>query len=143
MIPKILSVDDSRTTRLLLARLFRPFLCEWFEAADGEEGLARALETRPDLIILDYNMPILDGLGMLHRMREIAELRRTPVMMLTAEAGLATLAPLARLGVRDYLTKPFRDEDLLGRASRIIPLTPRPSGTTGTPDPSPPTAPRP
>lgn len=129
MIPKILSVDDSRTTRLLLARLFRPYLCEWFEAADGEEGLARALEVRPDLIILDYNMPILDGLGMLHRMREIPELRRTPVMMLTAEAGLATLAPLARLGVRDYLTKPFRDEDLLARASRIVPLDPRPPET--------------
>ena len=53
MIPKILSVDDSRTTRLLLARLFRPFLCEWFEAADGEEGLVRAMEARPHLIILD------------------------------------------------------------------------------------------
>ena len=125
MIPRILSIDDSRTIRLLLARLFRPFACEWREAANGEEGLAVATKEKPDLIILDHNMPVMDGVTMLRKMREEPELKRTPVIMLTAESGPNNLATVARLGVRDYVTKPFREEELLAKAGRIIPLIPR------------------
>jgi two-component system cell cycle response regulator len=125
MTPKILSIDDSKTIRLLLARLFRPFACEWMEAANGEEGLAVATRENPDLIILDYNMPAMDGITMLGKLREHATLKRTPVIMLTADSGLQSLATVARLGVRDYVTKPFREEELLAKAGRIIPLTPR------------------
>ena len=125
MIPRILSIDDSRTIRLLLARLFRPFACEWREASNGEEGLAAATREKPNLIILDYNMPVMDGVTMLRKMREDPELKRTPVIMLTAEAGPDNLATVARLGVRDYVIKPFREEELLAKAGRIIPLIPR------------------
>ena len=125
MTPKILSIDDSKTIRLLLARLFRPFACELLEAANGEEGLAVATREKPDLIILDYNMPVMDGLAMLRKLREDATLKRTPVIMLTADSGLQSLATVARLGVRDYVTKPFREEELLVKAGRIIPLVPR------------------
>jgi len=125
MTPKILSIDDSKTIRLLLARLFRPFVCEWCEAANGEEGLAVATREQPDLIILDYNMPVMDGITMLRKLREDAALKRTPVIMLTAESGLECLATVARLGVRDYVTKPFREEELLGKVGRIIPLISR------------------
>jgi two-component system cell cycle response regulator len=127
MTPTILSVDDSRTIRLLLARLFRPFACELCEAANGEEGLAMAARKRPDLIILDHNMPVMDGLTMLRRLREDPGLKRTPVIMLTAESGCENIAIVARLGVRDYITKPFREEQLLAKAGRIIPLLPRPA----------------
>ena len=125
MTPRILSIDDSKTIRLLLARLFRPFACELMEAANGEEGLAVATRENPDLIILDYNMPVMDGITMLRKLREHATLKRTPVIMLTADSGLQNLATVARLGVRDYLTKPFREEELLAKAGRIIPLIPR------------------
>ena len=125
MTPKILSIDDSKTIRLVLARLFRPFACEWREAANGEEGLAAATQEHPDLIILDYNMPVMDGVTMLRKLREDPELKRTPVIMLTAESGPESLATVARLGVRDYVTKPFREEELLAKAGRIIPLVPR------------------
>jgi two-component system, cell cycle response regulator len=125
MTPKILSVDDSRTVRLALARLFRPFACEWREATNGEEGLALATQEKPDLIILDCNMPVMDGVAMLRKVREHAELKRTPVIMLSAESGLENLATVARLGVRDYVTKPFREEELLAKVGRIISLMPR------------------
>jgi two-component system, cell cycle response regulator len=125
MTPRILSIDDSKTIRLLLARLFRPFACELMEAANGEEGLAAASREHPDLIILDYNMPVMDGIAMLRKMREDPGLKRTPVIMLTADSGLQSLATVARLGVRDYVTKPFREEELLGKVGRIIPLIPR------------------
>jgi two-component system cell cycle response regulator len=126
MTPTILSVDDSKTIRMVLARLFRPFVCELIEAANGVEGLAVAAQKRPDLIILDYNMPVMDGLTMLRRLREDAALKRTPVIMLTAESGCENIATVARLGVRDYLTKPFREDQLLAKAGRLIPLVPRP-----------------
>ena len=125
MMPTILSVDDSRTIRLVLARLFGPFACELCEAANGEEGLAVAAQKRPDLIILDYNMPVMDGITMLRKLREDAVLKRTPVIMLTAESGCENIATVARLGVRDYLTKPFREGELLAKAGRIISLVPR------------------
>lgn len=124
MKPKILSVDDSQTIRLHLARLFRPFACEWREAANGEEGLAFAIAEMPDLILLDHNMPVMDGITMLRELRELAPLKRTPVIMLTAESSPQSLATAARLGVRDYVIKPFRDEELLAKAGRIIPLIP-------------------
>ena len=134
MSPKILSVDDSKAVRMLLARMFRPFDCELFEAANGEEGLAVAAREMPDLIILDYNMPVMDGVSMLRRMRENADLRRTPVIMLTAELSAENIAIVARLGVRDYVTKPFSEELLLAKAARAVSLVARPT-QDGKPDP--------
>ena len=127
MRPKILSVDDSEAVRMRLARLFRPFACEVFEAANGEEGLAVAARERPDLILLDYNMPVMDGISMLRRLREHADLRRTPVIMLTGESSAENIATVARLGVRDYITKPFDERLLLAKAARAISLVARPS----------------
>ncbi len=125
MTPRILSIDDSKTIRLILARLFRRFACEWSEAANGEEGLAVATREQPDLILLDCNMPVMDGLTMLRKLRDDDALKRTPVIMLTAESGPESLATVARLGVRDYVNKPFREEELLAKVGRIIPLIPR------------------
>ncbi len=125
MPPKILSVDDSKTIRVLLGRVFRPFECEMLEAANGEEGLAVAARERPDLIILDYNMPVMDGIAMLQNLRANPELKRTPVIMLTADSSPEKIAIVARLGVRDYIIKPFQDDKLLAKAARLIPLVPR------------------
>jgi DNA-binding response OmpR family regulator len=138
MSPKILSVDDSKAVRMLLARLFRPFACELCEAANGEEGLAVAARERPDLIILDYNMPVMDGVSMLQRLREDADLRRTPVIMLTAESSAENIATVARLGVRDYITKPFTEELLLAKVARVVSLVERPThdGHASRPDPN-------
>jgi CheY-like chemotaxis protein len=126
MNPKILSVDDSKTIRMLLKRLFVPFVCEIFEAGDGQEGLDVATREKPNLIILDYNMPVMDGVTMLRHMRENPELKRTPVIMLTAEASPEIIGTVARLGVRDYVTKPFDSDQLLEKAARVVTLERRP-----------------
>jgi two-component system cell cycle response regulator len=125
-LPKILSVDDSRTIRLMLKRVFRPFHCELFEAADGMEGLEAVITHQPDLIMLDYNMPVMDGVTMLRKMREHDNIKRTPVIMLTAEDSNEIISTVARLGVRDYIIKPFEDEILLSKVSRIINLERKP-----------------
>jgi CheY-like chemotaxis protein len=125
MRPKILSVDDSKTVRASLSRLFSPFACELCEAVNGREGLEVAARERPDLIILDYNMPVMNGVSMLQRLREDAELRRIPVIMLTTESSAENVATVARLGVRDYVTKPFNEELLLAKAARVVSLIAR------------------
>ena len=125
-LPKILSVDDSRTMRMMVKRAFRNFQCELFEAADGAEGLAAAVANKPDLIVLDYNMPVMDGVTMRRNMRENTELKRTPVIMLTAEDSNEIISTVARLGVRDYIIKPFEDVNLLSKVNRIINLERKP-----------------
>ena len=125
MKPRILTVDDSKTIRLIVAKAFKPFDCEVFEAANGIEGLAAASREKPSVIILDLTMPIMDGAEMLAKLKTNAELKSTPVIMLTAEAGRENVLRIAKLGVRDYLIKPFKEELLIDRVGRVIELRPR------------------
>jgi CheY-like chemotaxis protein len=125
-LPKILSVDDSKTIRMMLKRLFRPFNCELFEAGDGQEGLTIATAEKPNLIVLDYNMPVMDGVTMLRHMRDNPELKRIPVIMLTAEDSAEIISTVARLGVRDYVIKPFEEDQLLSKIGRIVTLERKP-----------------
>jgi two-component system cell cycle response regulator len=67
-------------------------------------------------------MPIMDGMEMLGMLRASHELRGIPVVMLTAEAGRETVLKIAKMGVRDYLIKPFKEEQIIERVSRIVPL---------------------
>ena len=122
MATKILSVDDSRTIRLIVTKAFRSYDCTVCEASNGEEGLAVAAKEKPDLIILDVTMPVMDGVTMLGKLKEDPELKAIPVIMLTAESGRENVLHLARLGVRDYLVKPFKDEQLVEKAGRVVPL---------------------
>jgi len=103
---KILSVDDSRTVRMIIQRAFRPFDCTVVEGANGEEGLAAASSEAPDLIILDITMPVMDGVTMLTQLKANPLLKDIPVIMLTAEHGQENVANIVKLGVKDYLVKP-------------------------------------
>jgi two-component system, cell cycle response regulator len=119
---KILSVDDSRTIRLIVGKTFRPYECQVIEASNGEEGLATAAREKPDLIILDVTMPVMDGVTMLTKLKEDDNLKAIPVIMLTAESGRENVLQIARLGVRDYLVKPFKEDQLIEKAGRIVSL---------------------
>ena len=78
MSAKILSVDDSRTIRLIVGKAFKPYECTVFEAGNGEEGLAAAAREKPDLIVLDVTMPIMDGVTMLTKLKEDETLKGFP-----------------------------------------------------------------
>jgi len=121
----ILTVDDSRLQRQGIQGVLAPFEVDVIEAADGLEGLAQIRAHAPSLVLLDYNMPVLDGLGLLEQLRADPAIRRTPVILLTANATPALLATVARLGVRDYLLKPFEGSVLLAKIRRWLPLAPR------------------
>jgi len=122
---KILSVDDSKTVRMIIQRAFRPYECTIKEAGNGEEGLAVAAIEKPDLIILDITMPVMDGVTMLTNLKKNPELKDIPVIMLTAEHGQENVANIVSLGVRDYLVKPFKDAQIVEKAMAVIPLQAR------------------
>lgn len=122
MKPKILTVDDSKTIRMVVAKALKPFDVDVLEASNGVEGVAVAMRERPDLILLDLTMPIMDGSECLAKLKSHADLKNTPVIMLTQESGRDNITKISRMGVRDYLVKPFKEDMLIERAGRIIEL---------------------
>lgn len=121
---KVLTVDDSKTVRIIVKKAFKAFDVEIVEAANGVEGLAVAAKENPDLILLDITMPVMDGVEMLTKLKSDAALKAIPVMMLTAEGGRDNVLKIAKIGIRDYLVKPFKEEVLLEKCGRIIDLKP-------------------
>lgn len=125
---RILTVDDSKTIRMIVAKAFKSFACDILEASNGVEGLIVASRERPDVIILDLTMPVMDGSEMLAKLKGNSDLKGIPVIMLTAEAGRDNVLKIAKMGVRDYLIKPFKEEVLIDRVSRVIDLKPKGDG---------------
>ncbi len=119
---KVLTVDDSKVLRMIVARHLQPFGVQTVEAANGEVALTKAKEEMPDLILLDYNMPVMDGHRTLENLKADPALRSIPVVMLTTETGSETVFKLIRLGLKDYLAKPFSREDLLKKLNALLHL---------------------
>jgi DNA-binding response OmpR family regulator len=109
---RILVVDDESDIRGLVAELLQRAGHDVIEAPDGNEGLKRFYADQPDLVILDVQMPGLDGWGVLERIRELSEV---PVLMLTARAEELDKVRGLRAGADDYVTKPFGRQELLAR----------------------------
>jgi two-component system cell cycle response regulator len=121
---KLLTVDDSKTVRIIVKKAFKLYDCEILEAANGVEGLAIAAKETPDVILLDVTMPVMDGVEMLTKLKSDAALKAIPVVMLTAEGGKDSVLKVAKIGVRDYIVKPFKEDLLVQKVGRIIDLKP-------------------
>jgi DNA-binding response OmpR family regulator len=89
-------------------------------AADGEEALKKVASEKPSLVVLDAMMPRLDGLEVLGRIKDDAELADTAVIMLTARKGEKDIVSALERGADDYLVKPFIPEELLARLSKLL-----------------------
>ncbi|MFT3828389.1 MAG: response regulator [Opitutaceae bacterium] len=118
--PKILTIDDSKTIRMIIQRAFKEYDCTILEAANGDEGLKAAAAHKPDIIILDITMPHMDGIQMLTHLRERGD--QTPVVMLTAEGGATSVQRAQGLGIADYIGKPFQNEALVAKVAKVLPL---------------------
>ncbi len=121
---KILTVDDSKTIRMIVKKAFKPYNCELYEGENGVEGLAIAAKEQPDLIILDITMPVMTGIEMLGKLKAENDLKDIPVIMLTAESGKENVMQIVKMGVKDYIVKPFKGEQLIERAKNILKLRP-------------------
>jgi CheY-like chemotaxis protein len=132
----ILTVDDSRTIRMIVKKAFKPYDCIMHEAENGMEGLTMAAKVKPDLIVLDITMPVMTGIEMLGKLNEDETLKTIPVIMLTAESGKDNVMQIVKMGVKDYIVKPFKGEQLIERASILLKLTRCMETTETTEDPS-------
>lgn len=120
--PKILSVDDSKMIHMVIGRAFKNFNVDLIFASNGVEALAVATREDPDIILLDVTMPVMDGVETLTKLKSDPIMKDIPVLMLTAEAGKENVVKIARMGIRDYIIKPFTEQTLVDRVSRIIDL---------------------
>lgn len=120
---RILVVEDELPMRTALEDLLRQENYRVLSAADGELGLRRAIDEKPDLILLDIMMPRLDGFSV------CAELRRLsitiPILMLTAKGQVEDRVSGLDAGADDYLVKPFSSEELLARVRALLRRTRR------------------
>ena len=124
-LPKILSVDDSRMIHTLINKGFNPYDVQMVFASNGAEGLEVAAREMPDVILLDVTMPVMDGIECLTKLKATPALKDIPVIMLTAEAGKENVLKIAKMGVRDYIVKPFTEAAVIDRVGRIVDLKPK------------------
>lgn len=115
---RILVVEDEDMVRDLIVTHLAIAGYQTFEATDGFDGLLRIEQVRPDAMLLDVNMPRLDGFGMLKLMKSRGV--KTPTMVLTARNQPEDVRAAIGLGARDFLTKPFRNDQLLTRVARLL-----------------------
>jgi len=124
---RILVIEDDTSLRTALVDLLAAEDYVVSEAADGGAGLALARTTRPDLILCDIKMPVLDGYGVLRALRADPATTAIPLIFLSAKAERSDLRQGMELGADDYLTKPFTRTELLNaihtRAARQVALT--------------------
>lgn len=117
---KVLVVDDDPfimeliITRLALAGYATA------QARDGRKALERLADFRPEAMVLDLNMPRLDGFGVLREMQASKTLSKPSTLVLTARNQAEDVQLAIALGAKDYMSKPFRDDQLLARVGRLL-----------------------
>ena len=118
--PVLLIADDSDVIRFALRASLEELDYAVVEAADGDQAVAAAAEHRPDLILLDMEMPGRDGLGVLAALRDDPELRDFPVIVLSGRADVESVASALRAGAHDYMVKPVQDAELAARVAGAL-----------------------
>ena len=119
--PTVLVIDDDP---LLVELVTHKLLARGYQvqsAADGREGLERARVLRPDLIVLDQMMPLLDGRQVLQQLRADTSFSGIPVLMLTARKSESDVVDALALGAADFMPKPFSPDELAARVARLLP----------------------
>jgi CheY-like chemotaxis protein len=122
--PKILIVEDNELNRDMLSRRLMRKGYEVVLAGDGAEGVAAATAGRPDLVLMDMSLPVLDGWEATRRLKAAPETRSIPVIALTAHAMSSDREKALEAGCDDYDTKPVELPRLLGKIERLLRAAP-------------------
>ncbi len=117
---KILIVDDEKQIARMLKIRLESMGYETDIANDGVEGLEKAQQYKPDLIILDVMMPKMDGFEVCRKLKEDPVLKSTPVIMLSVKAEEKANDLGAIAGADDYVAKPFEPEILMGKIKKLL-----------------------
>lgn len=116
---KILAVDDNSIS---LAKIEQELKGKYevIPVNSGERALKYLKRNRPALILLDIQMAVKNGVETLRELREMENGRDIPVIMLTSQSDKRTIVEISKLGINDYVLKPFHPDDLHGRIERVL-----------------------
>jgi two-component system chemotaxis response regulator CheY len=117
---RALVIDDSRAVRMVIGRLMREIGFEVHEAADGREGLERLGRIeRPDVILVDWNMPNLNGIDFVAAVRRDRAYDPTPIIMVTTETETSQVMRALETGANEYVMKPFTRDIILEKLALL------------------------
>jgi two-component system, chemotaxis family, chemotaxis protein CheY len=122
MAKRIMAVDDSKTMRDMVGFTLRKAGFEVVEAEDGQKALEKLQQTTVDLVITDINMPNMDGITLVSRLRALGAFRSTPILILTTEGGEDKKAQGRAAGATGWIVKPFAPDKLLQVVNKVCPL---------------------
>jgi two-component system, cell cycle response regulator DivK len=118
---RVLIVEDQEDNRAILRDLLSKSGFDLIEATNGEEGVALAQSQRPDLILMDVQLPIIDGYEATRRIKSKAELRSIPIIAVTSYALSGDEAKARAAGCDAYVAKPFSPRQLLAKIREYLP----------------------
>jgi CheY-like chemotaxis protein len=117
---KILDIDDSPTVQRLIEMILASQGYQVVLASDGEEGIAKARSERPEVILVDFVMPKMNGFQVCKILKEDPEFRDTPIILVTSRGDKVGSKFVDVLGITEYFTKPFQPEELLAKIREVI-----------------------
>ena len=121
MTKRILIIEDQEDNRTIMRDLLTGAGFELIEAADGEEGVNLAQRERPDLILMDIQLPVIDGYEATRRIKAIVELKSIPIIAVTSYALSGDEAKARAAGCDAYVAKPFSPRLLLAKVREFLP----------------------
>ena len=116
----ILTVDDSASIRQMIGFTLKQAGYTVIEAVDGQDGLTKAKAQQADLVITDLNMPNMNGLELITALRQEANYKFTPILMLTTESDDSKKAAGKQAGATGWIVKPFNPDQLLKVIARVV-----------------------
>src|SRR5512139_677493 len=117
---KILNIDDSPTVQRLIEMILASQGYKVVLASDGEEGIARAKSERPDLILVDFVMPKMNGYQVCKTLKDDPGFKDTPIILVTSKGDKVGSKFVDTLGISEYFTKPFQPEELLAKIREVL-----------------------
>ena len=115
-------VDDSITMRKVTSRVLENHSLEVMTAQDGIDAIENLRDRVPDLMLLDIEMPRMDGYELAEHVRSDSRLRHIPIVMITSRAGQKHRRRARKAGANAYLTKPYQEAELVEQVSKILEL---------------------
>lgn len=120
MTKTILAVDDSGSLRKMVAFSLEQAGYMVVQAVDGQDGLDKAKLKTVDLVLTDHNMPVMDGLTLIRKLRELGSYQTVPILMLTTESSVEMKSEGKAAGANGWIVKPFHPEQLVNVVQKVI-----------------------
>jgi two-component system chemotaxis response regulator CheY len=120
MSARIMTVDDSVSMRLMVRLCLEEAGFDVMDAEDGVDALEKLSGSKCELVIADLNMPNMNGIELIRKLREHPDYRFTPILMLTTESGTSIKEEGRKAGATGWIVKPFKPEQLVGVVRKVL-----------------------